>query len=361
MKKHPTRVEQLRLILKDRDRKSLIKMMYESVALSLKSRCLAGFYFSSFLYKKGANIWDHLSTRDMWHIQDLLCDPTAVDILHNKLFIHEFFKGRGVPLPRLIAHNFKERLFIENEGGWSSYNIGLDEEWQTTCQLISNRSRSKTLFVKPISESGGTGAGKFERPETAASEGLRRLLSGSYLIQDEVAQHPRLKELNGTSLNTVRIDTFRRAGTAAEIISALLRIGLAGSHVDNIAAGGLFVGIDLASGKLQKVAFNKLSKGAVAFEAHPDSNVVFQGFQLPFFDDVKRLVTNAANLLPPAIIGWDVAISDKGPILLEGNARYYDMQLSDIAFGGYRANPVFQKVLAHLHNKNEPSTNNGHH
>jgi len=46
------------------------------------------------------------------------------------------------------------------------------------------------------------------------------------------------------------------------------------------------------------------------------------------------------------MIGWDIAISNHGPVLIEGNARYYDMQLSDIAYGGYRNNPVFQKALA---------------
>ena len=47
------------------------------------------------------------------------------------------------------------------------------------------------------------------------------------------------------------------------------------------------------------------------------------------------------------IVGWDVGIGETGPVLIEGNSDY-EITGNDIADGGYRANPVFRKVLREL-------------
>jgi hypothetical protein len=349
MAQHTSTLERLTSIVTDPHRKPLMTILYESLTLSVKSRRPAGFYFTGLLHKRGINAKDHVSAQDGQRIQDVLCDPTAADILHNKLVTYEFFRGRGIPLPRLVAHNFKERLFIEDGQDWTAHRVGADQDFERLLHQVMDRSQTKSLFIKPVNESGGVGATRFAESDQASRDAVSRLrnylLTGSFLIQDEVTQHARLNELNRTSLNTVRIDTLRTAGSDAEIISALLRIGLAGSHVDNVAGGGVWLGIDLAAGTLNRVAVNKLSSGGRSFTAHPDSNVQFEGFQLPCFEEVKKLAVEAANIMPPAMIGWDIAISNNGPVLMEGNARYYDIQVSDIAYGGYRKNQVFQKAL----------------
>ncbi len=47
------------------------------------------------------------------------------------------------------------------------------------------------------------------------------------------------------------------------------------------------------------------------------------------------------------IVGWDVGIGETGPVMIEGNSDY-EITGNDIADGGYRANPVFRKVLREL-------------
>ena len=71
----------------------------------------------------------------------------------------------------------------------------------------------------------------------------------------------------------------------------------------------------------------------------------FQGFQIPFFEDVRRIALEAAHWIPKALVGWDIAVSETGPALIEGNTRYYHTQASDMAYGGYRRNPVYKKVV----------------
>jgi hypothetical protein len=58
------------------------------------------------------------------------------------------------------------------------------------------------------------------------------------------------------------------------------------------------------------------------YEKHPLTGLDFIGFQVPCIAEVKELVTEAAKILPDCrYVGWDVAISEKGPLLVEGNGR----------------------------------------
>ena len=89
----------------------------------------------------------------------------------------------------------------------------------------------------------------------------------------------------------------------------------------------------------------KSQGGAKIFTQHPDTGTIFDNFKIPYFEELKRLTKNAAILLPDKLIGGDIGISDKGPVLIEGNG-YYGIDVSDLAYGGYRKHPVFKKILA---------------
>jgi hypothetical protein len=72
---------------------------------------------------------------------------------------------------------------------------------------------------------------------------------------------------------------------------------------------------------------------------------IFGNFTIPFFDEAKELVIKTASFTPSLrLVGWDVAISENGPVMIEGNSDY-EIRRSDLTYGGYLANPVFRKVL----------------
>ena len=58
------------------------------------------------------------------------------------------------------------------------------------------------------------------------------------------------------------------------------------------------------------------------FANHPKSNIKIDGFKIPYFDEVKEMVKKAAlesdKIL---VVGWDVAITPSGPLIIEGNRR----------------------------------------
>jgi hypothetical protein len=55
----------------------------------------------------------------------------------------------------------------------------------------------------------------------------------------------------------------------------------------------------------------------------PGTERSFIGFQLPDWEKAKELALQAADAFPWArSIGWDVAMSGRGPVLIEGNEEW---------------------------------------
>lgn len=57
-----------------------------------------------------------------------------------------------------------------------------------------------------------------------------------------------------------------------------------------------------------------------SLDSHPETGISFATFQLPFWQEVQSLAETAAqNFLPIRIIDWDIALTPKGPVLIEGS------------------------------------------
>ena len=81
---------------------------------------------------------------------------------------------------------------------------------------------------------------------------------------------------------------------------------------------------------------------------HPVTKTVFKDFGIPYFDEAKEAGSNGSGLTPGLrLVGWDVGISDSGPVLIEGNSDY-DIAGNDLSDGGYRSNPVFRNFFRRL-------------
>lgn len=66
------------------------------------------------------------------------------------------------------------------------------------------------------------------------------------------------------------------------------------------------------------------------YKQHPITNAELVGLQLPYWNEIKDMLTHAAKEIPQvAYVGWDIAITPDGPVLIEGNTtpgyRYYQI------------------------------------
>lgn len=54
---------------------------------------------------------------------------------------------------------------------------------------------------------------------------------------------------------------------------------------------------------------------------HPDSKIKFKNYQLPEWSEVIRICKEMSAMIPTVQwIGWDMAYTDNGWIVIEGNA-----------------------------------------
>ncbi len=124
------------------------------------------------------------------------------------------------------------------------------------------------------------------------------------------------------ALCTARITTVRSPRGDIELLPALYRMPTGTAVVDNFAVGGLAAPIDLTTGRLGKAVKKDIRLLPTPTERHPDTGARIEGHQLAHWADAVSLVLRAHAAIDwkgVPIVGWDVALLDDGPVLLEGN------------------------------------------
>jgi glutathione synthase/RimK-type ligase-like ATP-grasp enzyme len=171
-----------------------------------------------------------------------------------------------------------------------------------------------------------------------------------FILQPRIEQHKVLSDLNPDSVNSIRLDTLVLDG---DVVSncAFLRVGAKGSFVDNLSKGGFFVRIDLQSGILDKYGHSKGGFGSAIITRHPVSGLSFEGLEIPFWDELKSQLTVAAHAMRPlCYLGWDIAITRDGPIIIETNHDFAAFSCQ-YAAGGLRKMPVGDEIVKFLNKK----------
>lgn len=139
-------------------------------------------------------------------------------------------------------------------------------------------------------------------------------------MQTKIYQHEEMARLYPLSINTLRIVTVRNLKTGdIDVWPSMLRMGANGNHIDNASKGGIVVNINPKDGSLSKEGF-RYAKFGGRYKDHPETHVEFETFKIPFFEEVKRQAIYFHSMLRDIhSIGWDIAITDKGPAFIEGN------------------------------------------
>jgi hypothetical protein len=204
-----------------------------------------------------------------------------------------------------------------------------------TLRTGSERLPEADLFSKPVDKYGGEGARRWrylgnDRWASDAGEALdgNSLLAalteqsrgGSVLLQRCIVNHPAAAALSSGALCTVRIVTARLPGALPELMRAAFRMPTGGSSTDNYSQGGIVAAVDLESGHLGTAVRSHPQLVAIDIERHPDTGTAFRGYQLPDWEAARGLVLRAHEQMRDiACVGWDVALTPSGPVLIEAN------------------------------------------
>jgi hypothetical protein len=142
-----------------------------------------------------------------------------------------------------------------------------------------------------------------------------------YVFERFVAPHPDIEALCGERLPTARIVTINADG-APTVFRACWKIPAAGNAADNFWRGGnLLARIDVANGEVLR-AVSGAGLDMVEHACHPDTGAALVGFRIPHWRAMVDTAVEAARLMQHVgLIGWDVASTNAGAVIVEMNER----------------------------------------
>lgn len=204
-------------------------------------------------------------------------------------------------------------------------------------------SDSTKIFCKPRYGIGGGGIIVLQKEKEqyinkesstiVTPDFLNNLLLQDYIIQKGIVQHAVMNSIYPNSVNTFRIITEYKGNAEIAILFTLLRMGNKGMDVDNASSGGIYIGVNVVTGELQKYA---ISNQQEIFEYHPYSGFKFESFFIPFWQEIVTFIKNVAfKFSEIRYIGWDVAYSVDGPVIIEAN-NGPDISIIQDCFGGVK-------------------------
>ena len=226
-------------------------------------------------------------------IVQLLNDPAKVHVLNDKCAFNRHFAQ-----------------FVRR--GWMPME---DAGFETFTSFMEHRDR---IITKPLDDACGRGVEILEKADFADMQAMWEYLNGhnSGLIEDVIVQHPDISRLYPHAVNTYRIVTVCVEGQA-HVVYAFIRMGNGGRAVDHINAGGMAAPIALETGVIEYPAFDKDSN---YYDVHPTTGCPIVGYQLPHWQASLEMCLQAATQIAGiGYVGWDIAVSENGPQLIEGN------------------------------------------
>ncbi|NLX63192.1 MAG: hexapeptide transferase [Clostridiaceae bacterium] len=208
--------------------------------------------------------------------------------------------------PRTILKN-SNHCFYDGSGRIISFS-----------QAKSLLESEKRFVIKPAIYSGEGVNVFFYDKDSCPNMDIQKLMESygtDYIVQEVITQHEILAAIHPSSLNTIRVISFLFGGEV-HISSSILRMGVGGSRLDNVSAGGLACPIQ-PDGRLEDKAMDKLSRWT---EKHP-GGTVFSEIKIPSYDRIISLIRRAHLDTPHfRIIGWDFAVDEAGdPVFIEYN------------------------------------------
>ena len=172
--------------------------------------------------------------------------------------------------------------------------------------------KHEEFVMKPQVGLGGTDIIKVKTGEIKdKKEFFKSIKEKKSFIEELVVQDENWGALSPNSINTLRVMTGAVNGKSRIVFAAARK-----TIADNFHQGGKGVLVDIETGRL---VGNGIDKKLNESE-NSITNIKFDGFQIPYWEEIKEMVLEAALVNDKVnMVGWDVAISKNGPLIIEGN------------------------------------------
>lgn len=236
-----------------------------------------------------------------------------------------------------------EKAFVELKDKYLFYQLTSQFFKRDVCKVngkedfdsFSSFVKSHPRFIaKPLSGRFGKGTCIIDMSNDDNVEAMfdSLLKEDRWIVEELISQDERMAVWNESSVNTVRIPSFRTKN-GIRIMRPFFRMGRKGSVVDNAGNGGIFFSLDAETGRINTIARDE--KGN-KYGTNPDNGKPFSDWQVPEWDSLMEFSKKVHESLPEyhKHVGFDFALSkDKGWQLVEGNWSDFICQQSTLGFG----------------------------
>ncbi len=266
---------------------------------------------------------------DFLNIKDHAYRKTFITDLDRFVYCAKCNQYKNLPL-----FNDKQKTFELYGKYYGRELLFLTENSQQ--ELAAFVKRHPRIIAKPTGLSRGVGVELIDTTTYASVEDLFQYLisTNRFLVEEVLKQSAELAKLHPSSVNCARVATFlvgKKGNYEVEVFHPFLKIGRHGSVIDNGAnVLGIIVKIDNETGALCTDGCDEAGR---RFAEHPETGIVFKGYQLPDWEQAVQLVKELALVLPSnRYIGWDLAHTETGWVVIEGNARgqFIGQQMADV-------------------------------
>lgn len=266
---------------------------------------------------------DFLALNEQRFYLDLLNPQKYYILARNKYFAHKIMENGGIRKPELYAYYHPGCRCKGNEMAGNAEEL---------CGILQEKKVSKCV-VKTTESSHGDNVTVITSIEYKDREALLHLYNGTIcklscfigkeplLFESLVEQTEQMNALNATSVNTVRFMTALYPDGEARLIATFIKIGRAGKCVDNAGAGGnVDACVDTETGTLQYAIQYDGWRNIRNIDSHPDSKSPINGITIENWDTIKKEVLRFHQAFPYIkAAGWDIAITEQGPVAIEVN------------------------------------------
>ncbi len=257
-------------------------------------------------------------------LEDILVDDYGRFLGIDKVTMYSLLRGHGLPIPRMKAVFRSKRprsvLNLSSPKALAGYLRS-----PSTLPIYMKPSFGafgrKNIFIAGLKK----GELRFgDGSATAVDSFCQSLDDGrslGWILQEPLKPHADIAALCGEKISGIRVHSFlSRRGP--EITHAVFKINTGREDCDNFrhgATNNMAAAVDVPTGKVTRVVAGTGLRQVIN-PPHPVTGREMVGFQLPYWSELKEVVRDAQLVFPGYLCpGWDVAICDDGPKILEVN------------------------------------------
>lgn len=250
----------------------------------------------------------------------------------------------SVSFPKVYCHYYMGDYY---DGSWNYFSFhDLDKLSKQIYEHLSSSNKKEFVIKKARNSSFGKDVQllSFNSPDDITS--ILKSRKSDFVIQEKVEQHPFFNQFNKSSVNVLRVISFRYKGEI-KILSVSIKFGIEGAFTD----------VSFIKGK-EIVNVCGVSDEGIVNErcANLDGRIVppqtLKEKGVICYDEIIKQVKLAhKQLFPFGLVGWDIAVDiHEKPIFIEYNVHWPGTMLYQYANGPF-GGKYTEDLLEFLTNK----------